>query len=162
MFCDYDYLMMSVKLFAIFCAVFFSAYFLYRLIRHLIIRLYVYQSMGVEVRNDISRIKEIMENISVPGKLPDNYNALAVNVILSKDGFRQVKASIGLFELAAALHKEPVNDTAQITEAIYLLEQFKDKATTQKSHFYNTKQAQLISASYILISKHILLSRLVL
>ena len=96
---------------------------------------------------------------TVPGQLSENHGLLWRSAIRNRDNLNSMKSAVGLFELALCAYKQSVSDSPNKLELIRLLEQFKEEATTQKKSFYETSQAKSISASYFLVSKHLLLSK---
>lgn len=158
MYCDYEFLVASAKAFCMFGGLFLVAYLAYRIVRFTLVKLYVYQSLTTKTKSDIAKIIELSEKITIPGQLSENHGLLWRSAIRNRDNLDLMKSAVGLFELALCAHKQSVSDSPNKLELIRLLEQFKEEATTQKKSFYETSQAKSISASYFLVSKHLLLS----
>ncbi|MEZ8602617.1 hypothetical protein AB6C87_09280, partial [Vibrio splendidus] len=65
---------------------------------------------------------------------------------------------IGFFELAMCNYKKSDTDSTDLLEIIDLLDNFKEQALRQSKYFYETREAINISLSYVLVSKHFLVS----
>ncbi|WP_318465378.1 hypothetical protein [Photobacterium leiognathi] len=159
MYCDYEFLVALAKAFIMFGGIFLAAYLAYRIVRLLLVKLYVYQSLTTRTRSDIEKIIELSEKITVPGRLPENYGVLWRSAMRNRDNLDLMKSAVAIFELALCGYKQPVGDSSNKLELIRLLEQFKEEATTQKKSFYETSQAKSITASYLLVTKHLLQSK---
>lgn len=55
-------------------------------------------------------------------------------------------------------YKKSDTDSADLLEIIDLLDNFKEQALRQSKYFYETREAINISLSYVLVSKHFLVS----
>lgn len=159
MYCDYEFLVASAKAFIMFGGIFLVAYLTYRIVRLLLVKLYVYQSLTSLTKSDITKIIELSENITVPGRLPENHRLLWHSAMRNRDNLDLMKSAVALFELALCGYKQPVGDSSNKLELIRLLEQFKEEATTQKKSFYETSQAKSLAASYLLVAKYLLQSK---
>ncbi len=136
-----------------------AAYLAYRVVRLMLVKLYVYQSLTSRTRSDIDKVIELSEKITVHGRPSENHLLLLNSVIRNRDNLDQMKSAVALFELALFAYKPSIDDSSNILELIRLLEHFRKEATTQKKSFYETNQAKSIAASYLLVSRHLLLSK---
>ncbi|MEZ8349589.1 hypothetical protein AB4456_24945 [Vibrio splendidus] len=143
---------------AIYGVLFALVYFIYKTVRSFIVKSYISHSLKPETNYKIQKIIAITKSINVPGELPDNYQSLWNSIYKNKNNYESMKSSIGFFELAMCNYKKSDTDSADLLEIIDLLDNFKEQALRQSKYFYETCEAINISLSYVLVSKHFLVS----
>ncbi|KJY79297.1 hypothetical protein TW78_00925 [Vibrio coralliilyticus] len=154
----YEFLVPFLVTCLIYGMLFVFVYFVYKVVRSYIVKFYVSSSLDSETKQNIDRIIALAKIINVPGELPDNYQSLWSSIYKNKNQRESMKSSIGIFELTIHNYKKSGRETTDLLEVIDLLDGFKVQALRQKKFFYETNEAINISLSYLLVSKHFLVS----